>query len=170
MRYNYINYLLVRTSRPRGMATMAWLHYWCHKFIQGQPFTNKWLLWTVARSVTTPAHQHKTQVNRFSLTKKKNVHISQVCLHGKKYFRIGKLYIYRLNSAFIIILHTYISYPILDCQKVLPQTVRGPSRPGGSCSNHPHGSSWPHGNLRATKIYDRNKYRFTHTKNLNTPI
>ena len=27
--------------------------------------TNR-LLWTVARSVTTPAHQHKTQVNRFS--------------------------------------------------------------------------------------------------------
>ena len=53
------------------------------------------LLWTVARSVTTPADQHKTQVNRFFfflLDHTNKIHFSQACLHGKKY-RIGKLYL-----------------------------------------------------------------------------
>ena len=44
------------------------------------------------RSVTTPADQHKTEVNRFLLDHTNKIHFSQACLHGKK-FRIGKLYL-----------------------------------------------------------------------------
>ena len=78
-----------------SMATTAWLQLMPQVYPGPTVRKQSDYSWTVARSVTTPADQHKTQVNRFFfffLDHTSKIHFSQACLHGKKY-RIGKLYL-----------------------------------------------------------------------------